>query len=64
MATKGLGVEDFEKTEDFMAAADTIIQEYQEANPEAVAMHPDKIYPANQQLDQFWFAEYKGNWFS
>ena len=64
MATKGLGVEDFDSVEDYMKAADVLIKEFQEANPEAVAKHPNKIYPDNQQLDQFWFALYKGNWFS
>ena len=64
MATKGLGFEDFDSVEAFVKAADILIQEFQQRNPQAVANHPNKIYPDNQQLDQFWFANYKGNWFS
>ena len=64
MATKGLGVEDFDSLEAFMKAADLLIQEFQQGHPEAIAKHPNKIYPDNHQLDQFWFALYKGNWFS
>ena len=64
MATKGLGLEDFDSAETFMKAADTLILEFQQGHPEAIVKHPNKIYPDNPQLDQFWFALYKGNWFS
>ena len=58
--TRGLGMEDFKDVPEAMAAADQIIQQFQTKYPDKVAAHPDMVFDGLPQLDQFWFAEYKG----
>ena len=60
LATRGLGYEDFKDVAEATAAADALIQQFQEKYPEKVAEHPNNIFPGTPQLDQFWFAEFKG----
>jgi hypothetical protein len=66
LAVKGLSTEDFlkkfgdEAEEKANEAADALIKQFQERYPEKRADHPDKLYPDFPQLDEFWFAEYKG----
>ena len=60
LATKGLGFEDFATTAEANAAADALIQQFQEKFPGKVAAHPDQLYPNTPQLDHFWYAEFKG----
>ncbi len=60
LATRGLGFEDFKDVPEAISAADQIIKQFQSRYPEKVTAHPDWIYTGLPQLDQFWFAEYKG----
>ena len=60
LQTKGLTESDFKDTTEAFAAADAVIAQYQTAFPKKREYNPDIIFPQMPQLDQFWFADFKG----
>ena len=62
LQTRGLTREDFSSPEEMKNAADVLIKNFQDSYPEKVAEHPSRLVEGMDQLDQFWFAEYKGIW--
>jgi hypothetical protein len=61
LGTRGLATADFATEEAAYTAADVLIKVYKDGHPEVVAMHPDICFEGMPQLDQFWYAEFKGN---
>jgi hypothetical protein len=60
LGSRGLELGDFDDVDAAMAAADVIITQFQAKYPQKVVAHPNQMYDDHPQLDQFWFAEYKG----
>ena len=59
--TVKLTVAHFESMQQAFEAADKMVEQRRVEVPK-LAETPDKIFPGFPQLDQFWFAEFKGTW--
>jgi len=61
LGSRGLTLSDFASEEDAYKAADVLVNVYKDEHPEVVENHPDILFEGLPQLDQFWYAEFKGN---